>query len=235
MARKRMISPNIWEDPTFNSISIGARLLFIGMISNADDDGYLRADGGSLKRLIFGFDRLTAEDVQDYLAEIEKFRSIHIYEVNGEKYGHFIKWKEYQVLRDDRRTASVYPLCVKCLTYDGQVPAEDKVSKGKLREVKVSKDSEPSPRESSELFFTSDQRRTEIAEALVVKGLKREFVLKEISAFVNYWAELTPSGKKQKWETEKTFEVMRRLAKWFSNAEKWSKDKSQGKSIISST
>lgn len=38
----------------------------------------------------------------------------------------------------------------------------------------------------------------------------------EVAKFVSYWTELTPSGKKQRWETEKTFEIERRLANWLS-------------------
>ena len=39
MARKRMIDPNIWQSEDFNSLSLMGRLLFIGMFSNADDEG----------------------------------------------------------------------------------------------------------------------------------------------------------------------------------------------------
>ena len=39
MARKRMIDPNIWDSEDFSKLSILGRLLFIGMFSNADDEG----------------------------------------------------------------------------------------------------------------------------------------------------------------------------------------------------
>lgn len=38
----------------------------------------------------------------------------------------------------------------------------------------------------------------------------------EIKRFYAYWTERTKSGKKQRWETEKTFEVDRRLTYWLS-------------------
>src|SRR5690242_14360336 len=102
MARKRMLSPSIWEDPTFNTLSRDARLLFIGMISHADDEGYLRADVGSLKRLIFGFDDKIVEPLTRWLEELHGMRSLHFYENEGEKYAHFKKWDTYQKQQKDR-------------------------------------------------------------------------------------------------------------------------------------
>lgn len=39
---------------------------------------------------------------------------------------------------------------------------------------------------------------------------------RRIDEFVSYWTERSKSGK-QRWELEKTFEVDRRLARWFKN------------------
>lgn len=43
----------------------------------------------------------------------------------------------------------------------------------------------------------------------------------QIAAFVEYWTEPTKNGKKMRWETEKTFEVGRRLSKWLGNVPKF--------------
>jgi len=139
MARKRSIDPHIWEDPGFNSLEIPARLIFIGMISNADDEGYIRADAGSIKRLIFGFDNISKEEVQKYLDQIKKLKTVHFYEIDGEEYAHFVKWSKYQKQREDRIQPTTYPKCNICQTSDGQVsdnggqvPAEEKRSEEKL-------------------------------------------------------------------------------------------------------
>ena len=146
MARKRMISPTIWEDPSFNRLSIGARLLFVGMISNADDDGYVRGDYGSLKRLIFGFDDAVGAQLEGWITELKNFKNVHFFEVEGETYAHFLKWAEYQTLREDRKVVSSYPKCTICQAHDGEVrtsagqlPAEVKLSKGRVSKVKLSK------------------------------------------------------------------------------------------------
>ncbi len=53
------------------------------------------------------------------------------------------------------------------------------------------------------------------------KGIDIEIVRAELAKFVNHWAEQTKDGRKQRWQLEETFEVQRRLGKWFSNAEQW--------------
>lgn len=72
-----------------------------------------------------------------------------------------------------------------------------------------------------------NQEFLELVEMLVDKGMKKDVVIFELEKFARYWGELTKSGKKERWEMEKTFEVNLRLAKWFSNADKWSGGKSQ--------
>src|SRR3990167_854559 len=115
MARRRMIDPNIWEDPSFNKLTFKARLLFIGMISHADDEGFIRGDAGSLKRLIFGFDEITRDEIEECIAEIvKKCDNIHFYEVKGEAYAHFTKWSDYQNIRGDRLQTTKYPKHAQC-------------------------------------------------------------------------------------------------------------------------
>ncbi len=132
MARKRMIDPHIWEDPAFNRLSRDARLLFIGMISNADDEGYVRGDTGSLKRLVFGFEEITLQQIEGWLEELSHIKTLHFYVVDEEQYAHFLKWNEYQKQQKDRIQASTYPKCSKCVADDNQVITEVKLSKEKL-------------------------------------------------------------------------------------------------------
>jgi len=54
MARKRTIDPGIWTSDQFTSIkSPWARLLFIGIISNADDEGRMVANPRHLRAVVF--------------------------------------------------------------------------------------------------------------------------------------------------------------------------------------
>lgn len=118
MARRRMIDPTIFDDPSFNAVSIQARLLFMGLIINADDEGYLRGDAKSLKRLVFGFDdSILSDKVNDYLQELSSnVKNVHVFKVSGEVYVHLKKWDDYQKQRKERIIASIYPKCDKCQT-----------------------------------------------------------------------------------------------------------------------
>ena len=141
--RKRTISPMIWEDPTFNQLSVEARFIFIGMMSNADDEGYLRADSGSIKRLLFGFDNHTKDEIEPWLSELKGFKNVHFYSVNGEWYAHFINWEKYQKQQKDRIQATLYPPCSICVASATHMRTE-----GKEREEKYAvgfADTLPSP------------------------------------------------------------------------------------------
>ncbi len=221
MARKRMISPTIWEDPSFNRLSIGARLLFIGMISNADDEGYIRGDIGSLKRLIFGFDE-TLGELSGWIKELGNLRNIHFYKVDDEQYAHLTKWEEYQKQRDDRIQPSAYPPCAICQTSVRQVPDKSgQVSAKDSGKSVGSKDSESEASTPSEeakrLFGSPDQ----IISYLINRGMSEPIAQKEAEKFIRHWTEPNKSGTKVRWQLEKTFEIRRRLNKWQENAEKW--------------
>lgn len=137
MARKRMISPAIWEDPGFNKFSIGARLLFIGIISNADDEGYIRGELGSLRRLVFGFDDNISSELEKWIDELKHFRNLHFYRVGDECFAHLLNWDKYQKQQRDRIQESEYPKCSICYAGGGQVRKEvskevSRLSKGSL-------------------------------------------------------------------------------------------------------
>lgn len=101
MARKRMIDPSFWDDLNVAKLSIPARLCFIGMVSNADDEGRIEADPRYIKRAVFGFDdHLTSNEVASFLAEIEtSCPSVVFYHVDGRALVSFTNWKQYQYIQ----------------------------------------------------------------------------------------------------------------------------------------
>jgi len=79
------------------------------------------------------------------------------------------------------------------------------------------------PREFAKRFFDGEKEAVgSIGAKLEAAGIPQTFIVGELLKFRNHWTELTPNGKKQKWELERTFEVERRLGTWFRNAAKWS-------------
>lgn len=90
----------------------------------------------------------------------------------------------------------------------------------------------PTPREISERFFTKGSGlQIKAVDFLSEKGMNRDEATREIAKFVNHWTEASPSGKKLKWQMEKTFEVKKRLATWIGNFDKWNQRGIQAKTF----
>ena len=89
--------------------------------------------------------------------------------------------------------------------------------------------SAPTPKENAERFFNGvlalvrGEEVPWLKELLIAMAEKNDKVTKaqlwnEIKKFCGYWTERNSTGKREKWQMQKTFEVDRRLATWFSRA-----------------
>ena len=108
MARKRMIDPCIWESEDFAKLSFFARLVWIGLFSNADDAGRGKGNSAYIKSQIFAYDdKLTVKEIDNALAEIEKIMSVRFYEVDGKRYYQLENWHKFQTI--NRPTPSQIP------------------------------------------------------------------------------------------------------------------------------
>jgi hypothetical protein len=107
---RRMIDSGIWRNDKFGNLPDAGRLLFIGMFSNADDDGRLKASPRFLKAIIFPYDNdKTADQVQELRDQCAKLGLIRLYSKNGQEYLDLPGWKEHQRIRKDRYTPSKLP------------------------------------------------------------------------------------------------------------------------------
>lgn len=114
MARKRMIDPGIWSSEQFGSLCREARLLFVGIFSNADDAGRLKGAGRFLKATIFPYDEdITSARVIEWRDEIasavdaDGVAPIRVYAVNGIEYIDLPRWSRWQ--RIDKPSPSILP------------------------------------------------------------------------------------------------------------------------------
>ncbi len=96
MARIRSIKPTIWTDERFIGLSRDARLLCIGMISHADDQGRLLATATKLAGDIFPVDDLKPSVVLSWRREIEESGLVTVYKVRGVEYAEFPRWGKHQ-------------------------------------------------------------------------------------------------------------------------------------------
>ena len=86
MARKRQIDPAIWTSEQFIKLSFPARLLFIGMISNADDLGRLKGNITYLKMVVFPLDNISIDDLSTLRNEIINNKLGIYYSNNNSEY-----------------------------------------------------------------------------------------------------------------------------------------------------
>lgn len=98
MARKRMIDPSIWESEDFSKLNYFARLVWIGLFSNADDEGRGRAKATYIKSTIFKYDtdeKLTKK-VDAALNEIAENMAITFYLDEENEYFQLLNWTKFQ-------------------------------------------------------------------------------------------------------------------------------------------
>lgn len=108
MPRKRMIDPGIWRSEQVNDLSRNARLLFIGMFSNADDAGRLHGSSRFLRANIFPYDDdVTSAVVGEWRDEILRAGLAVLYETHGREYLYLPTWARHQKI--DRPSESTLP------------------------------------------------------------------------------------------------------------------------------
>lgn len=96
MARIRTIKPTFWGDENVSELSMNARLLLIGLISSADDEGRFLASHSAIAGYVFPHDNIPQSKLRGWLDEIERAGIIRFYSVNRREYGAFPNWKKHQ-------------------------------------------------------------------------------------------------------------------------------------------
>jgi hypothetical protein len=107
MARKRMIHVEMFTNENFGTLSDTAKILFVGMISIADDSGRLKASPRYLKAMIFPYGDHEAGDIEAASKEIYDVKIANPYTHEGDRYAVLPKWDGYQKI--SHRTESKIP------------------------------------------------------------------------------------------------------------------------------
>jgi hypothetical protein len=68
-----------------------------------------------------------------------------------------------------------------------------------------------------------ETRKSEFWQSIRQVGKEKGYQKEMCTEFYDYWTEKNPGGKKLRFETEKIFDVTRRLRTWLENDKKWSK------------
>ena len=104
MARIRSVHPGFFTDERLVSVSMAARMLFIGLGVIADDKGVFEWKPLTVKMKVFPGDSL---DVAPLLAELSGVDAIEQYEVDGKAYGAIRNFRKFQ---KPKTPNDIYPL-----------------------------------------------------------------------------------------------------------------------------
>lgn len=149
MARIRTIKPEFWQHPKTASVDRDARLLFLGLLNEADDEGRMRYSAKRLAGVLFPFDDdVTPKLLDKWVTQLERVGLIERYEVENASYLGVCGFTEHQ--RINRPTVSALPVKPHgALTEDarGEVEREQGKEGEGNREVVVSPSAQPLARE----------------------------------------------------------------------------------------
>lgn len=97
MARIRSLKPELWQDEAVGDLSRDARLLFVGLITQADDEGRLVGAGRLIWSQVYPWDDIDLGSFERWLEELAGAELVQRYESNdGRQYLHLIGWKQHQ-------------------------------------------------------------------------------------------------------------------------------------------
>jgi len=94
-----MIDASLWQSESFAELPFGARLLQVGMINLADDQGRIKAHPSYLRAQIFPYDDIPNAEIQSWLEMIHRHETIILYTVDGKQFAQLTNWWKYQSLQ----------------------------------------------------------------------------------------------------------------------------------------
>jgi hypothetical protein len=107
-ARIRTIKPEMFEDERIGGVSRDARLLFVALITLADDAGRCRGSAAHIRGQRYAYDEdVTPSMVEGWLRELCVAGLITVYVHEGQRYAHLTRWDRHQKV--DRPSASKLP------------------------------------------------------------------------------------------------------------------------------
>ncbi|MDR1943064.1 MAG: hypothetical protein LBQ04_03000 [Endomicrobium sp.] len=100
MARNRMIKPEFWEDEKVGQLSPMARLVFIGSLNFADDEGFIRWNERYISASIFPYDKVSDKKIKLLMKELEYLSFIEVFETKNHSFiAKIINFKKHQKIQ----------------------------------------------------------------------------------------------------------------------------------------
>lgn len=137
--RARLLYTSIWHSEQVTQLKPLERLLFIGMVTIADDDGRFKADERFLNSQIFPYDSFQATKVAKMRENIHSIGLIYVYKVENTLYAVHPNWTRFQKLRLDRVKPSEIPppVVANLQPNDNHTTTEENVSEEMISKEKI--------------------------------------------------------------------------------------------------
>lgn len=212
MARKRMLSPDIWESSSFSELSDLAKIVFIGLISLSDDEGRGKANPSYIKSMLFPYDenRRVAE-VKSALSQIARCTSTQFYNVNGNDYYCLTNWEKWQKI--DRPSKSKLPAPPMCGEGEevSENPEEEKFDEGSTNTRRIL--DEGSSPNRSRIEVEEEKNRSRSREPLTLSDDDYEYLCSSLGKDdTDYYIERVKAFLKKKPNAE--FDAKATILKW---------------------
>lgn len=135
----------LWDSEQFVSLKFQERLLYIALITYADDYGRFKLDPKFWKRRVFHSDRIGPPTIKQMLDRLQEVGLIASQPTLSCTIGYHPNWDRYQKLRSDRAKTSDFPELEGVTGIPNDIPktSEDKLRKVEVSEEKVSKNKTP--------------------------------------------------------------------------------------------
>lgn len=105
MARIRTVKPEFWQHPKVCRVSRDARLLFLGLLNEADDEGKLRYSAKRLAGVVFPLDDdVSSAKLDRWTSELERESLVHRYSVDGADLLMIVGFAEHQKINRPTRS-----------------------------------------------------------------------------------------------------------------------------------
>jgi len=91
-----MIDPGLWDSRQFSQLNFMERVLYVGLISNADDDGRLEDRTALIRSKIFPDDDIPLSEIEDALEHLKEVGLIERYTAGEWDIIQHPKWAKYQ-------------------------------------------------------------------------------------------------------------------------------------------
>lgn len=241
---RRSVDTKIFSDNWFTNLDPTERYLFLYFLLN---DHTTLCGIYELPLRVMAFESgLDMTVLNTIIARFSKDRKVHYYE----GWVYVVNYEKYQIMNSNMklnagRSRDNVPVNVRlylealpnCSEQFGNNKDKDrdkdihKDNKGGLGE-KLAETKKLTPKEIAINFFNQvnsliEDRPDEAKELQVYlrglsdKGIPKDILWEEVKKFTDYWTETNKAGTKQLWELQKTFEVNRRLLRWFRNANRF--------------